>query len=228
MRTSRWLIGLALLLGAVTASAQNEFFPLTQWLHWTYVDNQGGVLRAAVVGKEVVRRKETTVIDWIEEGHSPQHFRNYWTTDLFGWIYLNASWNDDGTAIAYDPPIPWLPPVLEVGYTWDASFDYYLDWDADSPDGTLQTQRAVLREADFDLVAGQFHGYLVTDYNKSVPSPDGVHDLLGRRLDRGKDTGYLYWYAAGTGQIIREWYQLISLPVAAETRTWSDVKMLFR
>ncbi len=229
MRRNLWLVLPLLLLGAVPSLAQNPYFPLHQWMTWDYSDGGGGALHAAVVGKEVVRRKECTVMDWVETGHTPQHFKNYWTLGtLSPWVYLNASWNDDGYQIAYDPPIPWIPPVLILGDTWDASFDYYLDWNAETPDGQLTTQRGVLRQNTWQLIGGTFDGYLVTDYDKTALSPDGVHDLLGRRLDGNKDTGYLYWYSEGVGQIIREWYQLVAMPVGNEDRTWSDVKNLYR
>ncbi len=215
------------LLVLPSVAAANEYFPLERGMTWNYISDEGH-LRGVVGDELVVRYRTTVVVDWYRDGYLAQEYHNCWSKSDGDWILLHAAWNDDGFSVAYEPPIRWLPASLVVGDHWDASYDFFFDWEDFYPDGHFSSQRGVLREEDWKILAGDFHAYLVTDYSRGATLPDGQHDLLGRRVAGGKDTGYLHWYAIGVGKIIHERFVLESMPVAAERRTWGAIKDLYR
>ena len=97
----------SLVLGTTPSIAlDNRWLPLATGTRWEYVGDQGGHQVQTITGERVVRGR-TVAIKAYAEGLDAG-LENYWLSDADGCLLL-AGFRNPAVAIAYEPPIRWLP-----------------------------------------------------------------------------------------------------------------------
>ncbi len=211
---------------ALSAAAQPNWQPLAFGWTWTYVDGLS-VQNGVVLGDANVRGR--TVREIRHEEIGTQVYRNYWSRDAEGNVFLHGFINDTvALSRSYEPPVLWIPGVLEVGTSWLTAVDIYVGLDGYDLDSTAVLAFRVTDNRVLDLPAGLFDAWSVTD--DTLPGrTESAFTITGRRRESGKAVSLTRWYSHGFG-LVKEWgWELTDFtPVATERAAWGDVKALYR
>jgi len=225
MKTTLFVAALIFAL-AVSAVAQPNWQPLAIGWTWSYEDGTS-VQNSVVQGNTNVRGRAVREIRHEQVGVDV--YRNYWSRDAAGNVYLHGFINDTGAlSRSYEPPVLWIPGVLEVGTSWLTAVDIYVGLEGDDLDSTVVLAFHVTDNRVLDLPAGLFNAWGVTD-DAPRNRAESAFTITGRRRETGKAVPLARWYSHGFGLVKESDWELTDYtPVATERAAWGDVKALYR
>jgi hypothetical protein len=220
------LIAALMVALAGSVAAQPNWQPLA--IGWTWSYENGTNLQSSVVqGSTNVRGRAVREIRHEQVGVDV--YRNYWSRDAAGNVYLHGFINDTvGLARSYEPPVLWLPGELEVDASWLTAVDIHVGLEGDDLDSKVILAFRVTDHRVLDLPAGQFDAWGVSE-DASLGMAETAFTITGRRREAGKAVSQARWYSHGFG-LVKDWgWELTDYtPVAAARATWGDVKALYR
>ncbi len=152
------LAGLGVLASSPgSARAESDLYlPLVLGATWEYEGLDGGVEVQSVTETEVVFGDQTYVITFLE---SPldEGLRQFWKTTESGDVYFRG-YDRPPLSRVYVPAILWVDAPLELGKTWEQTFDAY-----SYPDGEYLGRFGLSLTVHEDTVvstpAGEFHAF---------------------------------------------------------------------
>lgn len=225
---------IGLIATSIPATAY-EYHPLGLGTQWIYDNPQGGLHYMTITGEREVLGVSAVIRHQDED---TQTFENYWTTDVFGNLFLHGAFNYDGFGIAYLPPIKMVDAPLAGGKSWvtENIHTYYLDgtpWGTEPFNYPLQ----VYSEGVVTVPAGDFYAYGVGTYYEPpvIISRDGKsYNLLGRHIEHEDlliEGNVTEWYTDGIGlpqwgYLLNAQYQLreYGSPTATMNTTWGRIR----
>lgn len=216
--------------------AADPWQPLDVGRRWEY-RSVGGAHQVETIIGTLVLRGRSVAAKYYAEG-SDAGLENYWMNGADGTVFLcGFSSPSAGLALAYEPPIAYLPGPPALGVSRTTNVTAY-----NIGDGTVNSSFAitcaVLQEADLSLPAGMFHALgtgQVAPVRPAIVTARGTYSLDGRSLggpSAGLGAAASDWYSDGVGDVqyqSTDLYQLIGfgLPTPATRSSWGAVKRLF-
>lgn len=226
MKTTASIMLLALALAGPAFGLPN-WQPLAFGWTWSYDDGTTQI-HSAVLGDGNVQGRD--VRELRHEVVGVEVYRNYWSRDAAGNVYLHGFYNDTASlARSYDPPVLWLPADLDVGTNWQTAVDVYADLEGFDLNSVIVFSYSVTDHQILDLPAGVFDAWGVTDDGRYDTSAFSAFSVTGRRLDVGKAIPLDRWYSHGVG-LVKDggWVLTGYLPVSNSRAGWSDIKFFYR
>lgn len=226
------LIWLGLFLPLTVAAQSNPYFPLEPGLHHSYASEMDGSPDkfVTVTGSELLDGQQVWVLQWNYSDSSDFRLEFYSIAPdgdiLFhGTRTRNAT--DDIVDYLANPPIRILDMPFTLGHTWTDPYvvDYYLNFTYESSiPGYTYNGEIIDTDSPITVPAGSFEALVVAGITL---------------IDGGVFTQTTYsWYEMDVGVVRRgssvdgvpgvELDLLYAAPLREETRSWGDVKALFR
>lgn len=218
-----------------------NYLPLEIGRTWFYDGDEGTDQITTIESPVSIQGVLTTARLQENSGANEDMFRNFWTRNEEGDLFLHAAQNlGAGLAWRYEPPILYLDAPLEVGKTWTTRFNACEDIGAGPCTEALAITFLVTAEGAITVTAGTFSTFEVQEVE---PSPDLTFgddvrfNLLGHRLpeDHGASDGGAHdWYADGVGVVRQDVggetlnLVVVNSPTPTLDSTWSTLKSLFQ
>lgn len=226
----RRVILLALVLAAAATATAGTFLPLTDNARWTYRNDAGQAMTITTTGYAVVRGIPCVELRW---ALPDQAFRNYWTSDRDGRVYLHGAINEDGGFEAsYSTPIHWLPAASASARCWSTHTRMFTTLFGESNTGyALDLEFCVVGECVVSTPAGDFDSIAVSVDSQIMPTSEAAgYDAFGRRLgNSGRALGE-EWFSLDVGMVRDDEWELVSYEeiTANQDLAWGAVKALYR
>jgi hypothetical protein len=232
---SALLLATLALASSRTATA-DPWQPLEVGRRWEY-RGVGGAHQVETITGDLMLRGRSVAAKYYAEGPDAG-LENYWMLGADGTVFLcgfNAP--SAALAVAYEPPIPYLPGPPALGASRTTSVTAYRIADGSVLDALTLTC-TVLEEVDLSLPAGLFHALgagQVLVAPQAIQAGGRTFSLDGRMLTGvapGLAASATDWYSDGIGIVqyqTIDLYQLVGfgLPTSAGRSTWSAIKRLY-
>jgi hypothetical protein len=197
-----------------------------------------------ILGFQTVIGVPCRIREQVVTGADPQTFRNFWTTNDEGDLFLHGAMNlSFPIAFAYVPPVQVLDSPLGLGRSWSTTVVVYFNLEGTGePEGPFDFGYEVLSEGTVVVPAGSFYAYGVGPIlgqptvwvaNMGAFALDGA--FLGGNYG-GQTLGEIEnWYCDGLGipkMSVSGEFELISWeeppPTGVEGQSWGQIKSLYR
>ena len=226
------LIWLGLFLPMTAWAQSNPYFPLEQGLHHTYTSTMEGSPEkfVTVTGHEVLYGREVWALQW-NYSASPDFLIDFYSIAADGDVLFHGTRgrNSENDIVEYiaTPPFRIIDMPFSTGHTWTDLYvvDYYRNFTHEYTIPEYRYQGEIIGD-DFPMTvpAGSFEALVV----------GGVTLVGGGGLTVRTD----YFFAIDVGILRRdsridgqpgETTELLwSVPLEEDTRSWGDLKALFR
>jgi hypothetical protein len=226
----RRLFFIVLMLVAAGAAAAATFLPMHDNARWTYRNSTAQTMTITVLGQATIHGMSTIEMRWVLPD---QTYRNYWTSDRNGNVYLNGAINEDGGfQAAYEPPIHWLPTAEASARCWSTASRMFPDLDGSSSAGTpLEIEFCIVGGGLVSTPAGVFETVAI-GADTGIPSAKDVagYDIFGRRIANAAKVSTTEWFSLDVGMVRNDEWELVSYEeiTADEPLAWGAVKALYR
>lgn len=223
---------LGLFLPLIASAQSNPYFPLEPGLHHTYTSNMDGSPEkfVTVTGSELLYGQKVWATQW-NYSDSPDFRLEFYSIAPDGDILFHGtrgrSSGDDIVEYIANPPFRILDMPLSEGHTWIDPYavDYYLNFSFEyTMPGYLYEGEIIGNGFPMTVPAGSFTALVVA----------GVTLVGGSGLTQRMD----YYFAMDVGILRRDSRVdgqpgeitdlLWSVPLGEQTRSWGDLKALFR
>jgi hypothetical protein len=239
-RPSRTLMCACVIVLSVVATPRpvlaDPWQPLEVGRRWEY-RGVGGAHQVEHITGLLSLRGRTVAVKAYDEG-ADAGLENYWQLGADGTVYLcGFAQPGGGLALAYEPPIAYLPgpPALGVGRTTDVTAYNLVDGSVYT---AISLRFSILEEVDLVLPGGAFHALGTGEVAPAPPtivargrtfSLDG-RSLGGMPANLGSSPSD--WFTDGVGVVqylSSDLYQLVAtdLPTPTLHHTWGALKRLY-
>jgi hypothetical protein len=181
-------------------------------------------------GFAVVRGIPCVELRWVLPD---QAYRNYWTNDRDGRVFLHGALNEDGGFEAsYSTPIHWLPAAEAAARCWATHTRLFTSLFGESNSGfELDLEFCVVGEGRVTTPAGDFDAIAVSTETQIMPAAEAAgYDAFGRRLGNDVRSPREEWFSLDVGMIRDIEWELVSYEeiTANQDLAWGAVKALYR